>query len=126
MPSSTACFSAWSAPPASRTLVKPRRSMPRRIGSERSTTRGLGQLRDEPEVDVRERDVHVAVDQPGHHGAPAGVDHVGIARGDGAARHLANDPVLDEQLVMAEQLALHRVEQVGAADEDGGHGAVQD
>ncbi len=38
MPSSTACFSAWSAPPASRTLVKPRRSMPRRIGSERSTT----------------------------------------------------------------------------------------
>jgi hypothetical protein len=56
--------------------------------------------------------VDVAVDQAGHQGALAAIDHLRLAGLDGLGRHLFDRVALDQHLVAAARLIPARVEQV--------------
>ena len=91
--------SPWSAPPRSRTVVKPRISMPRMIRAAREATRHRAASRSAPRLAIAGDHMHMRVDQARHQRAAAQVD------ADALARHLLPDlpdhAALDQDLMGA-------------------------
>jgi hypothetical protein len=55
--------------------------------------------------------VHVAVDQPRHHGALAAIHHLGLRRLDRLGRHLLDGIALDQHFVAAARFFPMRIEE---------------
>jgi hypothetical protein len=85
----------------------------RRHQGERDRFRG-------PDVDLGQEDVDVAVDQPGHQGAPAGVEREAGGDLDRSGRHLTKPLALDDDRGVLGELARHGVQQGRVPDQDHG------
>ena len=115
---SVASLRPQSAPPVSRTLVKPRSSMPRMSTAARAVIRVKGHVLEPGDGDLRQHHVHVAVDQARHQGAPAAIDHGRVRRLDRPRRDLLDALAFDEQLVAAAQLVVLGIEHLEVLEEE--------
>ena len=109
-PLSVASFRPQSAPPVSRTLVKPRSSILRIKSAARAVISVSGTLSRLRSHDLGQHHMHVAVDQAGHQRAPAAVDYAGLGKFDRAGRDLPDRVAFDHQFVAAAQFPGFRIE----------------
>ncbi len=103
-PCSCASTSGWVAPPRSRTVVKPRSSMPFMIARGAIGDERVGHERILADVDHRRDDVDVAVDEPGHQRALAAIHDGGILRLDRLVGQFPDPVSFDEHLVAGHDL----------------------
>ena len=123
-PSSTACASPASAPPASRTVVNPRANIPSSTRAACNVTRLTGHSERCAQRLVDRNHVHMRVDQPRHRGAAFEIDHLGGGALDRPVRDLADQPVLDEDVVVFAALRSGAVENRAIGKDGRGHGST--